>query len=327
MSIKKRGNIWYIHFYTPKGQRIRCSANTEDRQTAQELEDELKRRAWRDDKLGEKLTKTWEDACLKWFEEKHEKASIEDDRSRARWLNQHLSGRFLSEITPQAIAAIGRIKMLESSNATANRHLQLLRSILRKSELDWGFLDRAPKVTLYKEVARRVRWITPEQARTLLAELPEHTRAASILALCTGQRHANIVGLMWSQVDMKNQTFTIHGDETKNEQALGVPLNESAMQVLNGLVGQHPTHVISYRGNPVLRLSTRAWGKALKRADIVDFRFHDLRHTWASWQIQNGTPLYDLQEMGNWKDSKMVRKYAHLGVEHLQKHASKMPKL
>jgi hypothetical protein len=54
----------------------------------------------------------------------------------------------------------------------------------------------------------------------------------------------------------------------------------------------------------------------------LDFRWHDLRHTWASWLIQHGTPLYDLQEMGGWKSAAMVRRYAHLAPENLARHSS-----
>jgi integrase len=59
-------------------------------------------------------------------------------------------------------------------------------------------------------------------------------------------------------------------------------------------------------------VNTKAWRNALKRAGVTDCRWHDLRHTWASWLIQNGTPLFDLQEMGGWKSAAMVRRYAHL---------------
>jgi integrase len=325
MSLTKRGKYWRIHFFTPSGEEIRISSGTEDRQQAQEYEDDLKRRAWRDSKLGDKLTKTWEDAALRWFEEKFEKKSIEDDRSRAKWLTTHLAGMFLSDITVELVNKLAKLKLAESSPATANRHLQLLRSILRMCVNQWGYLDKAPKVTLFKEAERRIRWLTPEQAKTLLAELPFHTRAAAILALCIGQRESNIVGLMWQQVNMKKRTITLFGDQTKNGEPLGIPLNDSAMAVLESLKGLHPEYVITYKGKPVKRVGTRAWNKAKKRAGIKDFRWHDLRHTWASWHVQNGTPLYNLQEMGNWKDPKMVRKYAHLAVEHLQKHADNLP--
>jgi integrase len=69
-------------------------------------------------------------------------------------------------------------------------------------------------------------------------------------------------------------------------------------------------------------VNTRAWRNALKRAGITDFRWHDLHHTWASWLIQNGTSLYDLQEMGGWKSAAMVRRYAHLAPGHMARHAA-----
>lgn len=64
-----------------------------------------------------------------------------------------------------------------------------------------------------------------------------------------------------------------------------------------------------------------AWRAALRRAGIEDFRFHDLRHTWASWLVQAGTPISVLQEMGGWESIEMVRRYAHLAPNHLTEHA------
>lgn len=68
-------------------------------------------------------------------------------------------------------------------------------------------------------------------------------------------------------------------------------------------------------------MNTTAWQKALKRAQIEDFRWHDLRHTWASWLVQNATPLNIVQEMGDWESEGMVRRYAHLAPAHLAAHA------
>jgi integrase len=64
-------------------------------------------------------------------------------------------------------------------------------------------------------------------------------------------------------------------------------------------------------------VNTKAWRQALERAEIKDFRWHDLRHTWASWHVQAGTPLNVLQELGGWESVEMVRRYAHLSSEHL----------
>jgi integrase len=90
-----------------------------------------------------------------------------------------------------------------------------------------------------------------------------------------------------------------------------------AMCVIMRHAGKHPIHVFSYLGEPIKQVSTRAWYRALKRAGLEDFRFHDLRHTWASWHIQSGTPLFALQELGGWETERMVRRYAHLAADHL----------
>lgn len=70
--------------------------------------------------------------------------------------------------------------------------------------------------------------------------------------------------------------------------------------------------------------SNKAWKGALKRAGISNFRFHDLRHTWASWLVQSGVSLLALKEMGGWETLEMVQRYAHLSAGHLTEHASKI---
>jgi integrase len=90
-----------------------------------------------------------------------------------------------------------------------------------------------------------------------------------------------------------------------------VPLNNEASGY-PGQIGKRHTHVFAYKGNPVTRANNHAWEKALTRAGITDFRWHDLRHTWASWHVQNGTPLHVLKELGGWADLTMVLRCAHL---------------
>jgi integrase len=93
--------------------------------------------------------------------------------------------------------------------------------------------------------------------------------------------------------------------------------------VLRERIGKHPTHAFSFRSKPVAQPNNSAWIKALKRAEIDDFRWHDLRHTWASWHVQAGTPLHVLQELGGWESAEMVRRYAHLSSEHLAGYVAK----
>lgn len=75
---------------------------------------------------------------------------------------------------------------------------------------------------------------------------------------------------------------------------------------------------------PIGQVSTKAWYLALRRDGIEDFRWHDLRHTWGSWHVQQGTPLFAVQAMGGWESSEMVRRYAHLAAEHLAPHAERL---
>jgi len=96
------------------------------------------------------------------------------------------------------------------------------------------------------------------------------------------------------------------------------------MAVLMRQQGKHEKNVFTFRGNPLGSANTRAWRKALKRAEITNFRWHDLRHTWASWLRQNDVPTWVLQELGGWKSETMVRRYAHLSVKHLQPYADQL---
>jgi integrase len=116
----------------------------------------------------------------------------------------------------------------------------------------------------------------------------------------------------------------IHPDQAKARKAIAVPLNAEAVTILQARSGQHATHVFSFRGKPIRQVSTKAWYQALTRAGIDNFRWHDLRHTWASWHVQNGTPLFALQELGGWESPEMVRRYAHLSADHLAPYADRL---
>ena len=136
-------------------------------------------------------------------------------------------------------------------------------------------------------------------------------RGLATFSLATGLRRANVTGLLWSQVDLEKRVAWIHPDQAKARRAIPVPLNAEAVLVIREQIGKHETYVFTYRGNKITQVNTKAWHKALERAGIDDFRWHDLRHTWASWHAQNGTPLNVLQELGGWESPEMVRRYAH----------------
>jgi integrase len=100
-----------------------------------------------------------------------------------------------------------------------------------------------------------------------------------------------------------------------------VPLSSDALLVIREQLGKNDNFVFTYKGKSVTRANNHAWRKGLIRAGIEDFRWHDLRHTWASWHVQNGTPLHILKELGGWADLTMAMRYAHLSSDHLKEFA------
>lgn len=272
--------------------------------------------------------KTWLDAVERWLIEKADKASLKSDKCIFRWLNPLLSEYDINDINRSVIDAITKKKRATGvKNGTVNRTLALLRSVLIRSCVDWEWMDVVPKVRLLKEPDRRVRYLTQDEASSLLAELPEHLSHMVAFSLATGLRKGNVLGLCWSQVDMARRVAWIHPDQSKTRKAIVVPLNDDAMRVLLLQQGRHGLRVFTYNAEPVVAATTAAWYKALKRCGIEDFRWHDLRHTWASWHVQRGTPLHVLQELGGWQSAQMVRRYAHFSAGHLAAHAANLPVL
>jgi hypothetical protein len=119
---------------------------------------------------------------------------------------------------------------------------------------------------MYHERKRCVEWLTPEQAKTLLGELPDHQRDLVLFALATGLRQSNVTGLEWSQVDLERRVAWIRPGQAKARSAIHVSLNSLACNVLRRQQGKHEVRVFTYQGKPVKWGNTRAWRLALKRA-------------------------------------------------------------
>lgn len=324
MALYKRGNIWWITI-THQGTRIQENTGTTNKVDAQRLHDEMKAQLWKVDKLREKPKKDWTDAVLRWCAESQHKKSLDGDKTNLRWLDQHLNGYSLEVITRDVIERIALLKEKEGVRpATVNRILALIRAILRKAEREWEWLDRAPTIRMRKEDNKRIRWITHEEAECLKSHLPQHLADAMEYALHTGLRESNITHLEWSEVDFNRGHAFIPAHKSKSGKAIAVPLNSKAMDTIRRQIGKHQCFVFSYKGQPIQRFNTKAWRKALIRAGISDFRWHDLRHTWASWHVQNGTSLQELQQLGGWASFEMVLRYAHLSSNHLKDAAERI---
>ncbi|WP_047684844.1 MULTISPECIES: site-specific integrase [Xenorhabdus] len=361
MSIFRRGNTWYGNYTTPGGKRIKESLGTTDKKQAQELHDRRKAELWRIERLGDFPDVTFDEACLRWIEEKADKKSLDDDKGRMGFWLEYFGSVRLKDITEASIyTAVSKMKNRKAkarwesqvqaakkkgheipaykevsvSVATKAKHLALVKALLRAAERDWKWLEKAPVIKVPAVREKRVRWLEPQEAQRLVDECPEPLKSVVKFALATGLRRSNIINLEWSQIDMQRQVAWIHPDQSKSSKAIGVALNETACRVLREQIGNHNKWVFVHskpaiNPNGVALPNVRkmrvddntAWNSALKRAGIENFRFHDLRHTWASWLVQSGVPLSILQEMGGWESIEMVRRYAHLAPNHLTEHA------
>jgi integrase len=325
MSLYKRkdSTCWWIKV-TIDGKTIQRTSGTADKAQALELHDRLKVELWEQRKLGVKPRYSWKDAVVRWVDETSDKASHKDDLGKIRWLDRHLGPLKLDEITRDVIDQIRAAKVKEASKSTVNRYLALVRSILRRARDEWEWVDHIPKVRLFKEPKGRVRYLEQHEAENLILQLPVHQRDVVIFALATGLRQGNVVKLRWANVRMETRHLEFKASEIKNGVDLGIPLNETAMAILRRNIGSHPERVFTFRGRPFKNANTRAWRQALDRAGITDFRWHDLRHCWATWQRRLGTRPYELRLLGGWKSMAMVERYAHVSPDDLTEAASRL---
>jgi len=201
------------------------------------------------------------------------------------------------------------------STATASGHA--VSTARRPPEQRARWLAAVPTMPQFPTTPGRVRWLTHEDWQRLEPLLPQHLRQLARFTLATGLRRHNATHLRWDKVDMQRRVAWVSAKDVKPRQAIGIPLNNDAMLLLNEQIGLHPQWVFPYHGRPVTQTATRAWRAALAKAGIPDFTWHDLRHTWASWHVMNGTRLEELQRLGGWKTLTMVTRYAHLSPEHL----------
>jgi integrase len=334
LRLYRRGQHWWADFWH-KGRRVRRSSGTESEAAAREWADTLKASLWRESKLGERPRVSWDSAVLDWLDEKKDKASLEDDKDRLRWLSKHLKGVALDEITHSALTKLARRLTKDgNANGTVNRYMAAASGVLHHARAqEW--LAAVPKIPHLEEPKYRIRFLQDEQeADKLIAELAPNVAQMSRFALATGMRRHNVTHLEWSQVDLKRRGAWYHAEEMKAGKPLWCHFNADAIAVLREqkvalerrqregkLLPGEARWVFPYRGGPVHDVTTRAWHEACGRAEIHDFTFHDWRHTWASWHVQRGTPLDVLKELGGWSTLEMVQKYAHLAPSHVAKWA------
>jgi integrase len=320
MSLYKQRNspYWWVSIYH-KGQRIRRPTSTADRAKAKLYHDKLVADLWNQDKLEALPGYTWTDAVKEWL---HAGARGLEDRYRLRWITARLEETPLAELAAPKSTILSDLlaeKRAEGAKpGTLRRYVSLIHGVLSAAK-ERGWISTVPKMTWAPKPSDRVRWLTGEQWTGLEPLLPPHLRQLARFTLATGLRRHNATHLTWDRVNFRQRLAWVQAEDVKQRETLGIPLNDDALAVLQEQRGLHERWVFPYKGKPVHLTSTKAWREALAAAGIQDFRWHDLRHTWASWHVMNGTNLRELMDLGGWKTVEMVKRYAHLSHGRLAK--------
>lgn len=207
--------------------------------------------------------------------------------------------------------------------ATINRYIAAFSHVCSVAVNEWEWLENNPlqKIKKLKEPRGRIRFLSDTERTSLLSackQAPyEHLYLVVVLALSTGARRGEILNLRWKDIDFTRKQIVLH--ETKNKERRVIPLTGHAFD----LIVQHkkiqrldtPLIFPSQRGDKPYEIK-RSWEGAIKEAGIEDFRFHDLRHSAASYLAMNGASLAEIAEVLGHKTLQMVKRYAHLSEAH-----------
>lgn len=237
-------------------------------------------------------------------------------RLLAWWLNQYGADKLLDFSVLAARRARDKLNSEHAGHATTNRYLSQMRAAW-----NWGResglipLERSwPPGLMLKEPRGRVRFLSDEEIKSLLAvaEPDPLMYAAIVVSLSTGLRQGELLRLMWADVDLSGAKVTVH--ESKNDEQRAAYLTPTAVKALRAVRALPLRHVFVLGNGTPLKKSTleERWRKIRTAANLVDFRWHDLRHSCASILLQSGSTLAQIGALLGHKSPTMTMRYAHL---------------
>lgn len=331
MALFRRGGsgIWHMSFMY-RGEQVRRSTETTDRKLAQRIHDKVKgeiaEKRWFEKLPGEE--KTFREMLEKYMNEHSARNKAPRSHIRDKSLANHLLASFedftLVDITPKLIAEYKTNRRAEgASPRTVNYELTLMGHAFNLAIKEWEWCKENPvrKVSKERVSNLRERWLTLKEEETLLRESPKWLQEMITFAINTGLRQGEILNLQWAQVDLFRKTMVILEQKNKGKDTL--PLNEKALEVLKARakVRHIKSNCVFYRANGTSIDASnlrRTFYSATRKAQIEDFHWHDLRHTFATRLVQAGVDIYTVQKLGRWKNISMVMRYAHHYPESLR---------
>ena len=317
--------IYWASYTDPSGKRVRRSTGTTDRKEAVVIEAKWKLEAHEARQWGREPDREIEAVMLAFLKAKSDKRSHEDDLLHARRWRQLLPGRTVQSLKPADIHGyIAARKQTGVSNSTVNRELAFLSACIAwcNRELGWNLPNPIPGRKL-KEPEGRTRWLSLAEAEKLVDAASSNERAPYLadfltLALNTGMRRGEMLGLEWRRVDLQRRVISLEAAHTKTGKSRSVPLNDNARAAL---INRARFRAETCPGSPWVfandkgaRISSfkRSFATACRVAGIEDFRIHDLRHTCAAWLVTAGVPLPEVRDLLGHSSVTMTERYAHL---------------
>lgn len=318
MGVYKRGTTWYIDYYAGYKRR-REKIGPSKRQAETVLKKRMVQVAENRFLEVKKYEKIRFEKMTELYLENYSKPNKKSSRRDVTSINNlkpFFAGKYLYEITPLDMEKYKRGRQGEVSNATVNREVACLKHIFTKA-IEWAIVQKNPgkKVKLLRERNTRLRYLDEKEIGRLCNACAEHLKPIVTVALNTGMRKEEILSLKWKDLDYRIRTISIL--DTKNGESREIPMNDIVYRVLLDIGKNADSPWVFCKKNGERYGNVRkAFEGARKRAGIVDFRFHDLRHTFASHLVMAGVDLRTVQELLGHKSFEMTLRYAHLSADH-----------
>lgn len=326
MPKRRKGSPYYWYDFTVSGIRFRGSCETDKLETAKAIEAKLRTEALLETKLGTRREITLNAAAARYWEEtlQHQAWGEISAKYTVRELLQRLGKNTrLSDINENKVARlVAKLRGAGNSNATVNRKLAVLRGIMKRMD-KLGFAVAKVDFTHHTliEPEARVRWETPEAIDRLIAASPPYLQEIIMFALYTGVRKSNVLSCKHEQINLAEGYITFKvKSKLPGRKTLLIPIADGLSDLLVTRLG-HETGKTGYLfrdDHGVFRHLgdiKKAWKSACKKAEISDYRFHDLRHTAASWLVQRGVPIVIVKEILGHRDIATTMKYVHLAPD------------
>lgn len=329
---RKDSAVYWVSFIDASGARVRRSTETTDRKEATALEAKWKLETHQQRQWGAPPSFTYDELMLKYLQTTQtEKRSAERDRLAAKRLQPAFTGRCLQEIRAADIRKyIDRRKAEGAKPATVNKEVGLLSAAINyaRKEWDWDIPNPAAGRRL-REPEGRLRWLTRAEAEALIRAAEAEPKAPHLpdfirLALNTGCRRGELLGLEWRRVDLQRGLLYLEGNHTKSGRRRYVPLNQGARAALLNRLRFRAKHCpksqwvfARWKGKRIHSVKT-AFRSACKAAGIENFRVHDLRHTCAAWLVSAGVALPEVRDLLGHSTVTMTERYAHLAPENVR---------